>query len=474
MKDSCLFLVVPDHAHSKSVSILLGTNNLERLFKNKPATELKDEGLQRVYQCIAHRDQLLEEQGGVLAVLLYQGHDALHIASNTWIEVPVKLRKYVSHPQTHALVERMPNPTVKELDVSPALHVLNSEKSLFISLHNTSNRTIRLVPGTQVAQMSPITVASMVDSESPVLPDVRRVHISPSGRESLQELLNEWKDVFSQNDLDLGHYDGVKHKIDLTDEHPFKQRYRRIPPHMLEEPSHLPEVMEDCFDDINLKDMFVYIDDIIVFSTTMEEHLEKLRKVFCRLRDCGLKLAPQKCELLQREISFLGYQVSEAGIHTDPGKVQKVRQWKTPRKNKELASFLGFASYYRQLVSGYNHSTTGDLSISDPPSDRALVIGLELATKGSLQIRGWMHYPLYHQAPHQCERYGMKWLTKLECINYFTDAPITQGYSAVSHQVTPLLGNLKYFEVTLVMDSNPQQKGPRYYQASCHVTNNPK
>ncbi|GFO15092.1 Pol polyprotein [Plakobranchus ocellatus] len=135
----------------------------------------------------------------------------------------------------------MPNPTVKELDVSPALHVLNSQKSLFInnkiSLHNTSNRTIRSVPGTQIAQMSPITVASMVDSESPVLPDIHRVYISPSERESLQELLNEWKDVFSQNDIDLGHYDGVKHKIDLTDEHPFKQRYRRIPPNMLEEVS---------------------------------------------------------------------------------------------------------------------------------------------------------------------------------------------------------------------------------------------
>ncbi|GFO14965.1 hypothetical protein PoB_004147000 [Plakobranchus ocellatus] len=122
MKDSCLYLVVPDHAHSKSVSILLGTNNLERLFKNRPATELKDEGLQRVYQCITHRDRLLQEQGGVLAALLYQGH--------------VKLRKYVSHPQTNALVERMSNPKVKELDVLPALHVLNSEKSLFISLHN--------------------------------------------------------------------------------------------------------------------------------------------------------------------------------------------------------------------------------------------------------------------------------------------------------------------------------------------------
>ncbi|GFO15093.1 Pol polyprotein [Plakobranchus ocellatus] len=114
--------------------------------------------------------------------------------------------------------------------------------------------------------------------------------------------------------------------------------------------------MEDCFDDINLKDMFLYIDDIIVFSRTVEEHLAKLRKVFCRLRDCGLKLAPQKCELLQREISFLGYQVSEAGIHTDPEKVQKVRQWKTPRNNKdkELASFLGFASYHRRFVKNFS------------------------------------------------------------------------------------------------------------------------
>ncbi|GFO14964.1 Pol polyprotein [Plakobranchus ocellatus] len=177
----------------------------------------------------------------------------------------------------------------------------------------------------------------------------------------IEEILDSLKGaaLFSRLDLKSGY-----HQIEIAEED--KERtaftvgplgfyeHNRLAFGLCNSPATFQRVMEDCFDDINLKDMFVYIDDIIVFSRTVEEHLEKLRKVFCRLRDCGLKLAPQKCELLQREISFLGYQVSEAGIHTDPEKVQKVRQWKTPRNNKELASFLGFASYYRRFVKDFS------------------------------------------------------------------------------------------------------------------------
>jgi len=70
----------------------------------------------------------------------------------------------------------------------------------------------------------------------------------------------------------------------------------------------------------------VYLDDVIVFSATMKEHFMRLRSVLSRLRDAGLKLKPSKCSLLQRQVSFLGHVVLEAGVGTDPEKVRAITE----------------------------------------------------------------------------------------------------------------------------------------------------
>lgn len=97
----------------------------------------------------------------------------------------------------------------------------------------------------------------------------------------------------------------------------------------------------------------VYLDDVIVWSSTIQEHTIRLREVFTRLREAHLKLKPSKCHLLKSEVSFLGHRISEAGIATDPGKVEAVRDWPTPRNVEQLRTFLGFASYYRRFVKGF-------------------------------------------------------------------------------------------------------------------------
>ena len=112
--------------------------------------------------------------------------------------------------------------------------------------------------------------------------------------------------------------------------------------------------MEEIFSDLNLKIMYIYIDDLIIFSSTAEEHLQRLRLVFDRLRQCGLKLAPKKCEIMKEEMAFLGYVVSNGGIRTDPEKINKVLEWPVPKNSKELHSFLGFAGYYRRFVKDFS------------------------------------------------------------------------------------------------------------------------
>lgn len=85
--------------------------------------------------------------------------------------------------------------------------------------------------------------------------------------------------------------------------------------------------------------MLVYLDDILVYSQTFEEHLSRLQIVLHRLRKPSLKVKVENCQFLQSTVRFLGHQVSAEGIGTDPEKVATVQQWPVPKSVKDLKSF---------------------------------------------------------------------------------------------------------------------------------------
>ena len=91
------------------------------------------------------------------------------------------------------------------------------------------------------------------------------------------------------------------------------------------------------------------MDDTIVYGSTFSAHLHNLAAVFARLRQAGLKLQPQKCLLLQKEVNnYLGHVVSEQGVSPDPLKTEKVVKWPTPKSVQEVQQFLGLAGYYAE------------------------------------------------------------------------------------------------------------------------------
>ena len=85
----------------------------------------------------------------------------------------------------------------------------------------------------------------------------------------------------------------------------------------------------------------VYLDDIIVHAKTFDAAVQHLQEVFCRLRSASLKLNPDKCELFQRQVSYLGHLVSAYGVSADPNKVLAVMTWPIPKSKKGLRSFFG-------------------------------------------------------------------------------------------------------------------------------------
>ena len=284
----------------------------------------------------------------------------------------------------------------------------------------------------------------------------------------VRDLLAEFHDVFALEDNELGCTSQVKHKIKLTNEVPFKERPRRVPPHQYEEvkkhldamlevgairrscspwasavvlvrkksgelrfcidlrklnnrtvkdayalprieesldslngactfttldlksgywqveldeasipltaftvgplgffeccrmpfglcnaPATFQRLMESCLGELHLQQCIIYLDDIIVFAKTPEEHITRLRRVFMKLRAAGLKLKPSKCAFFKRKITYLGHVVSEEGIATDEEKVRVIRDWPIPKTVTEVRSFLGFTNYYRKFIYKY-------------------------------------------------------------------------------------------------------------------------
>lgn len=103
-------------------------------------------------------------------------------------------------------------------------------------------------------------------------------------------------------------------------------------------------------------DRFVtaYLDDILIYSETLEEHKRHVRQVLEVLSMNGLHLKPEKCHFNQTEVKYLGLIIGQEGIKMDPAKVETVRNWPTPTCTRDIRAFLGFANFYRRFIKGFS------------------------------------------------------------------------------------------------------------------------
>ncbi len=131
-------------------------------------------------------------------------------------------------------------------------------------------------------------------------------------------------------------------------------QFERMPQGITGAPATFQRLMERAIGDMHLLEALVYLDDIIIFGKTLEEHEQRLLKVLDRLEEIGLKVSIDKCQFCQPQVKYVGHIVSADGIATDPDKVEVVKHWREPTHLKPLKSFLGFCSYYRRFIANYS------------------------------------------------------------------------------------------------------------------------
>jgi len=164
--------------------------------------------------------------------------------------------------------------------------------------------------------------------------------------------------VFSKIDLRLG-YHQIKIRPEDVPKMAFTTRYGLYEYLVMSfgltnAPAHFMYLMNSVFMPELDKLVVVFIDDILIYSKTKNEHAEHLRIVLTRLREHQLYAKFSKCEFWLDKVHFLGHVLSAEGVAVDPGKVEEVLNWKPPTTVHEVRSFLGMAGYYRRFIPDFS------------------------------------------------------------------------------------------------------------------------
>lgn len=163
---------------------------------------------------------------------------------------------------------------------------------------------------------------------------------------------------YSKIDLRTGFYQILLADAD-REKTAFRTRYGHfewtvLPMGLTNAPATFQHMMHSTFRDLLDRCVLVFLDDIVVYSSTLEQHLIDVRAVLSRLQQNHLFAKKSKCELFMHEIEFLGHHVGRDGLRVMADKVKSVQEWPTPRNAGDVRSFLGLAGYYRRFIQGFS------------------------------------------------------------------------------------------------------------------------
>ena len=499
----CLFLIVPDTSYNLRIPVLIGTNILDEIIKDCKIRH-GDQYLQKAnfqtpwylsLRCLSIRVKELKKNKNRLAIIRCAETTRVTIGPNQSVNVKGYLDKELEFNSTCAIIQECQDSSLPDfIDITPTVINYNfkSNGEVDVCCSNLTTNSVTISPKAVLCEVQPVTVDESVFEriETEASKKIfQQVHIdsrlTPEQNDKVESLLRKHMDVFSKHDGDIGDCNMIKHRIDLMDDTPFKQKHRRIPPAMIDEvrrhieellssgvirkskspwasnvvlvrkkngklrlcvdyrmlnkrtvkdsyalprteeifdvlngstlfstidmksgyhqvnmeeshkcrtaftvgplgfyeynkmpfglsnsPATYQRLMEECLGDLNMKICVIYLDDLIIFSNSFEQHLERLDIVLTRLQQCNLKLSADKCYFFQERVKFLGHIVSKDGIETDPDKIEKIKNWPRPNNPDELRSFVAFAGYYRRFVKDFSKVTKPLTDLLPPTSTK--------------------------------------------------------------------------------------------------------
>ena len=129
-------------------------------------------------------------------------------------------------------------------------------------------------------------------------------------------------------------------------------QFNKMPFGLCNAPSYFCELMEKVVGDLSFT--IAYLDDLIIYSETEQEHIEHIREVFVRLREADLKLKRKKCEFFKKELKYLGHIIDKRGVRPDDDKLESIRSLERPTNVTEVRSFIGMCSFYRKFIQNFS------------------------------------------------------------------------------------------------------------------------
>ena len=491
-----LMLVIPESEYSKSVPVTIGTIHIDEIINLITDEELRlaNKKWQRgiISRKVAIKSLQLKENKDVLDKVTGDVKLTRNVQIPPMETITVSGITTVNSHTKRVNVITEPRENLDEYTVHSYSYMRLGSKRVSVALRNLSEKVQIIKKGTTVAS---IKAANLIppklapkyinennnnNKETQKLTPGRAEKLfskldlegaekwSPEVQTKLNQVFKDYHHIFALDDLELGRTDMVKHVIKLDNKIPFRERYRRIPPHQYEEvKNHLKEMleigairksqspwasavvlvrkkdgalrfcidlrklnartikdaqtlprieesldslcgaviftsldlksgywqveldedsvpytaftvgplgfyeclrmpfgltnapatfqrlMENCLGDLHLNWCIIYLDDIINYSKTPEEHVERLEAVFQKLSAAGLKLKPSKCEFFKSQITYLGHIVSSEGIATDPKKIKAIQLWPRPETVTQIRKFTGLTNYYRKFIHNY-------------------------------------------------------------------------------------------------------------------------
>lgn len=185
---------------------------------------------------------------------------------------------------------------------------------------------------------------------------VKNKYPMPVVDELLDELAgSQW---FTKLDLRSGY-----HQIRLLEQDECKTAFRThqglyefkvMPFGLTNAPATFQGLINTIFADMIRKFVLVFVDDILIYSRNLTEHVSHLKAVLARLQQYQLFVKISKCSFAQQYLEYLGHIIGIEGVATDPAKIQAVQQWSPPKTQRQLRGFLGLAGYYRKFIQHYD------------------------------------------------------------------------------------------------------------------------